>query len=79
MNQMPLVARALVAPLVELRSHEELVAVLRHPRAHPQLRIAVRPRHVDVVDAVLEQHIQSLIGGALIGARQGGGAEECAG
>src|SRR4051794_6435716 len=53
-----LVARRRVLTLARLRRKEEVVAVLREPRREAQLGIAVRRSGVDVVDTVLEQHVE---------------------
>src|SRR5262249_34050634 len=64
--------RAGCGAVAGLRGQEEARAMLRHPRADAQLRVAVRRRGVDVIDAVLEQQLENLIGLLLAH-----GAERC--
>ena len=55
---MQAVARAGIGAIAGLRGQEEALAMLRHPRADAQLRVTVRCRGVDVIDAVLEQQLE---------------------
>ena len=73
------VARPGVGAVAGLRRQEEAVAVARHPRADAQLGVAVRRRRVDVVDAVLEQHLEDLVGLLLPHGAERRGAEDHAG
>ena len=67
--------RRIARAFAGLGGQEELTGVGRQPRRQTQLRIAVRRRGVDVVDAVAEQQRQHLVGLLLAHRAEGGGAE----
>ena len=54
--------RRVAAALAGLGGEEELVGASRHPRRQSQLGVPVRRRHVEVVDARLQQDRQQLVG-----------------
>lgn len=56
-----LAPRALVGSLLGLTAEEDLLAVLAELRSELQLRVAVRRRHVEVVDAVVEDVFDQLV------------------
>jgi hypothetical protein len=74
-----LLARGGVAALAGLRRDEELALVLPQPVRDAQLGVAVSGGGVDVVDAVLEQQLESAVGVALGPAGERRGAEDHAG
>src|ERR1700693_3878345 len=55
---------------------EEVLPVTRHPRADAELGVSVPRGGVDVVDAVLQQHLERAIRVRLAGLGQRGCAEE---
>ena len=69
-------AGVVATALTGLRGEEEAGPVLGHPRADPQLRVAVPGRRVDVVDAVAEQGLEHLVRLLLAHPPEGGGAED---
>ena len=74
-----LLLRALVVPLSRLRREEKPVRVPLQPRRDPQLGVAVRGGGIDVVEAVLEQHLERGVRLALRDGSERGGTEEQAG
>jgi hypothetical protein len=74
-----LVARPRGRALPRLGRQEEPAAVGAQPRREAQLRVAVHRRRVDVVDAVLEQQLEHLVGARLLHAAERRGAEHDAG
>ncbi len=74
-----LVARRRVGALAGLRGEEEAVAVPGEAGREPQLGVAVARGGVDVVDAVLEQQLDRLVGVALADVAERGRAEDDAG
>ena len=69
-------ARLRGAPLTGLGGQEELARVALQPRRHAELRVAVARGHVNVVDVVLQEHVEGAIGHVLRDAPQRGAAEE---
>ena len=72
---METVARALIGAVAGLGGEEEALAMLAHPRADSQFRLAVRRRRVDMIDAVFEQHFEHAVGLVLLHPAERGGAE----
>jgi hypothetical protein len=73
------IARASVSSIAGFAGEKKTLAMLSHPRANSQFRIAVRSGGVDVVDTVFEQDLQDLIGLFLFHSTESGGAENHAG
>jgi hypothetical protein len=67
---------AAVGPFPRLRRDEEGARVALQPRRDPQFGVAVARRHVDVVDAVLQELVQGPVGVALGHAGQRRGTED---
>src|SRR6185437_11883462 len=65
-----------VVALAGLRGQEERVRVAAQPGGDVQFGVAVSGGHVDLVDAVGEQHIQRTVGVALGSAAERGRAED---
>src|SRR5207249_4977710 len=59
---MQALARGRIGSLSRLCSQEEALAMPSHPGTDAQLRVAVGCGGVDVIDAVLEEEIENLIG-----------------
>src|SRR5262249_14475741 len=63
-------------PLACLGGEEEAVRISLQPGRHTQLCVAVAGSNVDVVDVVLDQHVEGVVGSLLVNAREGSGAED---
>jgi hypothetical protein len=59
---MQLLARLIGRPLAGLGGEKEAIAILRKPRRHAHFGFAVARRDVDVVDVMLEEHLERPIG-----------------
>ena len=57
--------RFLGAPLAGLGGDEEAVGIALEPGRDPELGVAIAGRDVDVVDVVLEQHVERAVGDVL--------------
>src|SRR5438874_12949309 len=73
---MELAPRSLVASLPGLSRQEELIAVLGHPLTDMQFGVTVTGSNVDVVDAVLKQHLESRLLQLRICLPEGSSAED---
>ena len=60
-----LFTRFLGAALVRLGGDEEAVGIALEPGRDPELGVAIAGRDVDVVDVVLEQHVERAVGDVL--------------
>ena len=71
-----LLAGRCVRPLAGLGREEETVTVLAKPGREPELRLAVARRGVDVIDPVLEQELERVVGLVLRHVPERRGAED---
>src|SRR5208282_36482 len=69
-------AGAIVGAIAGLGGEEEVLAMLPHPGADSQLRLAVCGGRVDMVDAIFEQRLEDAIRAILLHSAQRGGAED---
>src|SRR5271167_263908 len=63
---METVARALIRAVAGFGGEKKPLAMLAHPRADAQLRLAVRGRGVEMIDAVFEEHLEHAVGFVLL-------------
>ena len=71
-----LVARAFLVSPACLGGQEEPSGLVLEPRRDAELGVSIRGGDVDVVDSVLEERLEGLVGDALGDAAEGGRAED---
>src|ERR1700674_2097134 len=71
-----ILARLSRATLPGLGGEEKPIGITLQPRRNAYLRVAVARGYVNVVDVVLEEHVERAIGDILRDAAQCGGAED---
>src|SRR5271154_1887801 len=73
---METVARALIGAVAGFGGEKKPLAMLAHPRADAQFRLAIRRGGVEMIDAVFEEHLEHAVGFVLLHPTESSGSKK---